>query len=58
MEKMDFLQREKLTNAYRDKSKQTDHLNQLSMQFDTKLQKLRQELADTSDKVICPLGNL
>lgn len=45
-------QREKLHNAYRDKAKQADHLSQLSQQFDHKLQKLRNELAETIDKVI------
>ncbi|XGW33198.1 hypothetical protein V3C99_017570 [Haemonchus contortus] len=45
-------ERERLQNAYRDKAKQADHLQQLSQQFDSKLQKLRQELQTTSDKLI------
>ncbi|VDK58688.1 unnamed protein product, partial [Cylicostephanus goldi] len=45
-------ERERLQNAYRDKAKQADHLQQLSQQFDSKLQKLRQELQETSDKLI------
>ncbi|VDM58664.1 unnamed protein product [Angiostrongylus costaricensis] len=45
-------ERERLQNVYRDKTKQTDHLQQLSQQFDSKLQKLRQELQETSDKLI------
>ena len=44
-------EKERLQNAYRDKAKQADHLSQLSQTFDAKLQKLRQELADTNDKL-------
>jgi chromosome segregation ATPase len=44
-------EKERLQNAYRDKTKQADHLSQLSQTFDGKLQKLRQELADTNDRL-------
>lgn len=44
-------QRERLQNIYRDKVKQSDHLNQLVQSFDVKMNKMRQNLRDTSDKV-------
>ncbi|KAF1747876.1 hypothetical protein GCK72_024342 [Caenorhabditis remanei] len=45
-------EKERLQNAFREKTKQADHLNQLASQFDTKLTKLRNELQDTNDKLI------
>lgn len=44
-------ERERLQNVYREKAKQSDHLNQLAQSFDTKLNKMRQNLRNTSDKV-------
>ncbi|VDM43445.1 unnamed protein product [Toxocara canis] len=45
-------ERERLQNVYREKAKQADHLNQLAQSFDTKLNKMRKELQDNSDKFI------
>ncbi|VDN31334.1 unnamed protein product, partial [Gongylonema pulchrum] len=45
-------ERERLQNIYREKAKQADHLNQLSQSFDAKLSKMRQDLRDTSDKLV------
>lgn len=44
-------QRERLQNIYRDKMKQSEHLNQLVQSFDAKMNKMRQNLRDISDKV-------
>nr|CDQ07356.1 BMA-LFI-1 [Brugia malayi] len=45
-------ERERLQNIYRDKVKQLDHLTQLVQSFDVKMNKMRQNLRDTSDKLI------
>ncbi|MCP9266228.1 Major antigen [Dirofilaria immitis] len=45
-------ERERLQNIYRDKVKQLDHLTQLAQSFDAKMNKMRQNLRDTSDKLV------
>ncbi|EFO89417.1 hypothetical protein CRE_19977 [Caenorhabditis remanei] len=45
-------EKEPLQNAFREKTKQTDHINFLDCQFDTKLIKLRNELQNTNDKIV------
>ncbi|MFH4974626.1 hypothetical protein AB6A40_001335 [Gnathostoma spinigerum] len=45
-------ERDHLQNAFREKAKLADHLTQLSQTFDAKLNKMRQDLQDTSDKLI------
>lgn len=46
-----------MQNVYRDKVKQLEHLNQLVQSFDAKMNKMRQNLRDATDKVCLSLDN-
>uniref|UniRef100_A0AC35U797 Major antigen n=1 Tax=Rhabditophanes sp. KR3021 TaxID=114890 RepID=A0AC35U797_9BILA len=46
------IEREKMQNAYREKSKQLDHLTNVASSYEIKMTKLRKELTDASEKYI------
>lgn len=47
-----LFQRDRLEKALREKSKQADQLRELAQTFDVRINRMRQEVQDASDKVI------